>query len=62
MTALDLKWHAEHFTCDHCGKALSGTSYFKREGRPFCKECNIKLKTEGTPAMVMYRYWFIHDG
>ncbi|KAI3652424.1 hypothetical protein MP228_002749 [Amoeboaphelidium protococcarum] len=44
IDALDLKWHADHFTCDHCGKVLAGSSYMKKGDRPFCKECHLKLK------------------
>lgn len=44
ITALDMKWHPEHFMCDECGKPLAGTSFMKRFGRPLCKECLELIK------------------
>lgn len=44
VSALDLKFHADHFTCEECGKALVGTSFIKRNDRPYCRECNSTLK------------------
>ena len=54
VTALDLKWHSHHFTCDLCGIALAGTSYFKRNDRPFCKDCNTKLKLQGRSVLKQH--------
>lgn len=50
VTALDMKWHPEHFTCDMCGSALAGTSFVKRLGRPYCKDCVVKLREQEQEA------------
>jgi len=38
------KTTTQHFTCDECGKSLGGTSFVKRLGRPYCKECLELIK------------------
>lgn len=47
ITALGEKWHEDHFTCELCGLQLNGGSFFKRQGKPYCKPCNEKLKNKG---------------
>ncbi|KAI9104817.1 hypothetical protein DFS34DRAFT_214499 [Phlyctochytrium arcticum] len=44
LTALDMKWHPEHFTCDQCGKPLAGTTFVKKNNKPYCKPCVERLK------------------
>ena len=44
---MGLTWHAHHFTCEGCAKPLAGTSFVKRDGRPYCKDCNAKFKSQG---------------
>ncbi|RKP00782.1 hypothetical protein CXG81DRAFT_12822 [Caulochytrium protostelioides] len=39
VNAMDAKWHPEHFTCDVCGKVLSGGNFTKRKGMPHCRGC-----------------------
>ncbi|XP_034079530.1 leupaxin isoform X2 [Gymnodraco acuticeps] len=36
ITALGEVWHPEHFVCVACNTELSTTSFFEREGRPYC--------------------------
>jgi paxillin len=43
ITALDKKWHPEHFTCAFCMNPLAGASYVEKQGKPYCKTCNAKL-------------------
>ncbi|KAJ3220459.1 LIM and senescent cell antigen-like-containing domain protein 2 [Clydaea vesicula] len=44
INALDGKWHEDHFTCELCSRPLSGGSFFKKNGKPYCKVCIEKLK------------------
>ncbi|XP_004586975.2 transforming growth factor beta-1-induced transcript 1 protein isoform X1 [Ochotona princeps] len=39
VTALGRAWHPEHFTCGSCATALGGSSFFEKDGAPFCPEC-----------------------
>lgn len=39
MTALGRAWHPEHFVCGGCSTALGGSSFFEKDGAPFCPEC-----------------------
>ncbi|KAI9205477.1 uncharacterized protein BJ171DRAFT_61645 [Polychytrium aggregatum] len=43
-TALDMKWHPEHFTCEGCSKLLAGSGFLKYKGKPYCKPCHQKAK------------------
>ncbi|TPX63990.1 hypothetical protein SpCBS45565_g06187 [Spizellomyces sp. 'palustris'] len=45
ITAMDMKWHPEHFTCEVCGKPLAGTTFVKKNNKPHCKSCMEKIKT-----------------
>lgn len=37
-------WHEDHFVCSGpCKKPLSGTEYFERENKPYCKPDFDKL-------------------
>lgn len=47
ITAMDIKWHPDHFTCENCGKPLAGTTFVKRNGKPYCKPCLERLKIQG---------------
>lgn len=51
MKALGLTWHEDHFVCGGpCKKPMSGTPFFEREGKPYCKVDFEKLfaaKCEG---------------
>ena len=40
ISALDKKWHAQHFTCAQCGKGLASSAYVTRNQQAFCKECD----------------------
>jgi len=48
VTALNKKWHPEHFVCTHCGKSLAGGSFVERNGFPYCKGC--KKPEDPVPA------------
>lgn len=39
VTALGRAWHPEHFVCSGCSTALGGSSFFEKDGAPFCPEC-----------------------
>ncbi|XP_002721772.1 transforming growth factor beta-1-induced transcript 1 protein [Oryctolagus cuniculus] len=39
VTALGRAWHPEHFICGSCSTALGGSSFFEKDGAPFCPEC-----------------------
>ncbi|EQB77935.1 transforming growth factor beta-1-induced transcript 1 protein [Camelus ferus] len=39
VTALGRAWHPEHFVCGGCSTALGGSSFFEKDGAPFCPEC-----------------------
>ncbi|XP_047635933.1 transforming growth factor beta-1-induced transcript 1 protein isoform X1 [Phacochoerus africanus] len=39
VTALGRAWHPEHFICGGCSTALGGSSFFEKDGAPFCPEC-----------------------
>ena len=47
ITALDLKWHPEHFLCEGCGKPLAGGSYIKKGTKVYCSTCEKKQKQAG---------------
>ncbi len=36
-TALDRAWHPEHFVCAHCRRPFAGSSFYERDGRPYCE-------------------------
>jgi len=39
VTALNRKWHLEHFICTQCLGPFPGGSFFERDGRPYCDNC-----------------------
>ncbi|XP_027714834.1 transforming growth factor beta-1-induced transcript 1 protein isoform X1 [Vombatus ursinus] len=39
VTALGRTWHPEHFLCGGCSMALGGSSFFEKDGAPYCPEC-----------------------
>ncbi|XP_038619616.1 transforming growth factor beta-1-induced transcript 1 protein [Tachyglossus aculeatus] len=39
VTALGRAWHPEHFLCGGCNSALGGSSFFEKDGAPYCPEC-----------------------
>nr|XP_020749399.1 transforming growth factor beta-1-induced transcript 1 protein isoform X1 [Odocoileus virginianus texanus] len=39
VTALGRAWHPEHFVCGGCSTTLGGSSFFEKDGAPFCPEC-----------------------
>uniref|UniRef100_A0A8C0X5H7 LIM zinc-binding domain-containing protein n=1 Tax=Castor canadensis TaxID=51338 RepID=A0A8C0X5H7_CASCN len=39
VTALGRAWHPEHFVCGGCSTTLGGSSFFEKDGGPFCPEC-----------------------
>lgn len=47
ISALDQKWHIDHFTCANCNRNLVGGNFVKHEDRPYCKLCptdKVKVK------------------
>jgi len=42
-----MTWHPEHFTCEECGNLLANMSFINRNGKPYCKPCNLLLKQQG---------------
>ncbi|XP_042338694.1 leupaxin [Plectropomus leopardus] len=38
ITALGEVWHPEHFVCVACKMELSNTTFFERDGRPYCEK------------------------
>ncbi|RNA08466.1 paxillin isoform X2 [Brachionus plicatilis] len=43
ITALNKKFHPEHFTCSYCLKQLSKGTFRENNERPFCHQCYKKL-------------------
>lgn len=43
ITALNKKFHPEHFTCSYCLKKLSKGTFKENNDRPFCHQCYKKL-------------------
>eukprot|EP00026_Physarum_polycephalum_P007425 Phypoly_transcript_07485.p1 GENE.Phypoly_transcript_07485~~Phypoly_transcript_07485.p1 ORF type:complete len:486 (+),score=54.91 Phypoly_transcript_07485:161-1618(+) len=39
VTALNRKWHADHFICGQCLGPFPGGTFFEKEGRPYCDNC-----------------------
>jgi len=37
-SALEQKWHPDHFICTHCSEPLRSKSFSVKEGRPYCKK------------------------
>ncbi|KAI8819404.1 uncharacterized protein EV422DRAFT_568834 [Fimicolochytrium jonesii] len=46
ITAMDMKWHPDHFTCVTCGKSLAGSTFVKKKSKPYCKPCVERLKVK----------------
>lgn len=38
VTALNKKWHSEHFLCTTCLKPFSGGVFFEKDGRAYCED------------------------
>lgn len=47
LVALDTKWHIEHFCCCICEKLLAKEPFIKKDGKPYCRDCNQNVKQEG---------------
>lgn len=43
VTALNKKYHPEHFVCSFCMKQLQKGSFKDENGKPYCHQCHIKL-------------------
>lgn len=41
ISALDAKWHLEHFICENCGRSLVGGSFVRKDDKPYCKLCPL---------------------
>jgi paxillin len=39
ITALNRKWHFDHFICGQCLGPFPGGTFFEKEGRPYCDNC-----------------------
>ncbi|KAJ3166264.1 LIM and senescent cell antigen-like-containing domain protein 2 [Geranomyces variabilis] len=55
ITAMEMKWHPDHFTCETCGKGLAGTTFVKKNNRPYCKPCVEKLKSKERAQDLCHR-------
>eukprot|EP00128_Syssomonas_multiformis_P009608 Colp12_sorted_trinity150504_noHs@24253 len=40
VTALERKWHPEHFNCTACGMSLASNPWIRHGDRAFCKPCS----------------------
>jgi len=38
ITAMNKKWHPEHFVCTTCNQPFPGGTFFEKEGRPYCEK------------------------
>jgi len=43
VSAMDKKWHPEHFVCTFCNNPLSGGAFTEQNGKAYCKDCHAKL-------------------
>ena len=43
ITALEKKWHTEHFFCNHCGTQFEDGQFMENEGKPYCKPHYMQL-------------------
>lgn len=43
ISALDRKFHPEHFTCTFCLRPLSQGVFKQHQGKPYCSPCYVKL-------------------
>ena len=43
VTALDKKWHMEHFFCSHCGNVFEDGQFMENDGKPYCKPHYLQL-------------------
>eukprot|EP00834_Sanchytrium_tribonematis_P003917 NODE_170_length_14437_cov_1.447273.p7 type:complete len:241 gc:universal NODE_170_length_14437_cov_1.447273:13970-13248(-) len=43
ITALEKKWHPEHFFCSHCGNTFEDGQFMENEGKPYCKPHYLQL-------------------
>ena len=39
ISAMDYKWHLDHFSCENCGRSLVGASFVRKDDKPYCKLC-----------------------
>jgi paxillin len=39
ITALNKKWHVEHFMCTKCLNPFADGQFYERDGKPWCKPC-----------------------
>lgn len=44
ITAMNAKWHADHFVCIECKKSLAGGSFVEYEDQAHCKPCAREKK------------------
>ncbi len=42
ITALDKKWHPEHFVCEICQLSLQGETFIEHEGHPHHQACYVE--------------------
>ena len=47
LVACGRLWHKKCFTCLNCRKDLSSSRYVNLNGRPLCKQCYIKMESQG---------------
>jgi paxillin len=43
VSALDKKWHPEHFVCAFCMNPLAGGSFLEKNHKAYCRDCHNKL-------------------
>ncbi|MCE1254856.1 MAG: protein DA1 [Anaerolineae bacterium] len=46
ISALDKKWHPEHFTCAHCGQMIEDQTFFVNDSKPYCQKDYLALFTK----------------
>ncbi|EGF79458.1 hypothetical protein BATDEDRAFT_12220 [Batrachochytrium dendrobatidis JAM81] len=49
VSALDAKWHIEHFNCENCGRPLVGSTFIRKDDKPYCKVCPIDSTKKKNP-------------
>jgi len=39
VSALNQKWHPNHFICQQCSKGFPDGNFFEKDGKPYCATC-----------------------
>ncbi|XP_038209938.1 transforming growth factor beta-1-induced transcript 1 protein-like [Zerene cesonia] len=64
VTALNKKWHPEHFTCNSCRKPIEGAKFHQHDGGVHCVPCYTKFHSPrchgcGDPITDVSNYLWI---